>query len=101
MEIVYRSLQSDLESIEHLFSDFSIQILPSIDFLSSNISFFTKICRLVGQVGGGDVRCKVLLRAGWIHMFCIRGFENVSPGEGSDWVKETHCYKSRMEIFMC
>ena len=47
--------------------------------------------RLVGQVGGSNVRCKVLLRAGWNHMFCIPGFENVSPGEGSDWVKETHC----------
>ena len=34
---------------------------------------------------------KVLFRAGWKHIFFIPGFENVSPGNGSDWVKETHC----------
>ena len=26
-------------------------------------------------------------------------FENVSPGERSDWVKETLCCKSGMEIY--
>ena len=41
--------------------------------------------------GGGGVRYKVLFRAGWKHIFYIPGFENVSPGDGSDWVKETHC----------
>ena len=25
------------------------------------------------------------------NIFCIPGFENVSPEDGSDWVKETHC----------
>ena len=41
--------------------------------------------------GGCSVRHKVLLSAGWKHIFCIPSFENVSPGEGSDWVKETYC----------
>ena len=41
------------------------------------------------------MRCKVLFRGGWKHIFSIPGFENVSPGEGSDWVKETHCCKKR------
>ena len=42
-------------------------------------------------MGGGGVRHKVLFRAGWKHMFCIPDFGNVSPGDGLDWVKETHC----------
>ena len=42
-------------------------------------------------MGGGCLRQRVLFRAGWKHIFCIPGFENVSPGNGSDWVKETHC----------
>ena len=42
-------------------------------------------------MGDGGVRLKVLFRAGWKHIFCIPGFENVSPGDWSDWVKETHC----------
>ena len=47
------------------------------------------------------MRRKVLLRAGWKHVFCIPGFENVSPaGERSDWVKETHCCESGMEVFL-
>ena len=50
-------------------------------------------------MGGGGARHKFLLRAGWKHIFCIPAFENVSPGEGSDWVKETHYCKSRMEIY--
>ena len=37
------------------------------------------------------MRHKVLFRADWKHIFCILGFENVSPGDGSDWVKERHC----------
>ena len=41
--------------------------------------------------GGCSVRHKVLLSAGWKHILCIPSFENVSLGEGSDWVKETHC----------
>ena len=36
------------------------------------------------------MRHKILFRAGWKHIFCIPGFENVSHGEGSDWMKETH-----------
>ena len=24
-------------------------------------------------------------------MYCIPSFKNVSPGDGSDWVKATHC----------
>ena len=44
--------------------------------------------------------CKILLRAGWKNIFCIPDSENVSPaGEGSDWVKEAHCYKSGIEFF--
>ena len=42
-------------------------------------------------MGGGGVRHKVLFRADWKHIFCIPGFENVIPWDGSDWVKETHC----------
>ena len=42
-------------------------------------------------MGGGSVRHKVFFRASWKHIFCIPGFENVSPGERSDWVEETHC----------
>ena len=34
----------------------------------------------VKGVGDDGVRCKVLFRAGWKHIFCIPGFENVSPG---------------------
>ena len=37
------------------------------------------------------MRHKGLFRAGWKHIFCRPGFENVSPGDGSDWLKETHC----------
>ena len=37
------------------------------------------------------MRHKVLFRADWKDIFCILGFENVSPGDGSDWVKETQC----------
>ena len=37
------------------------------------------------------MRHRFLFRAGWKHIFCVTGFENVSPGDGSDWVKETHC----------
>ena len=33
-----------------------------------------------GGVGDDGMRCKVLFRAGWKHIFCIPGFENVSPG---------------------
>ena len=33
----------------------------------------------------------VIFRAGWKHIFCIPNFKNVSPGDGSDWVKATHC----------
>ena len=43
------------------------------------------------QVGGDCVRHKVLFRAGSKHIFCIPGFENVSHGDGTNWVKETHC----------
>ena len=39
---------------------------------------------------GGGIRDKVLFRAGWKHIFCIPGFENVSPRDGSDCIKETH-----------
>ena len=42
-------------------------------------------------VGCGGVRHKVLFRAIWKHIFLIPGFENVSPGDGTDWLKETHC----------
>ena len=46
------------------------------------------------------MRCKVLLRAVWKNMFCVPDFEKVSPaGENSDWVKETHCCKSGMEVY--
>ena len=37
------------------------------------------------------MRHKVLFSAGSKHIFCIPGFENVRSGDGSDWVKETHC----------
>ena len=33
------------------------------------------------------------------NIFCIPAFENVSPGDGSQWIKETLCCKSRMEIY--
>ena len=47
------------------------------------------------------MRHKVLLRAGWKQIFCIPGFEKVSPaGEGSDWVKEKHCCKSGTKVFL-
>ena len=46
------------------------------------------------------MRCKILMRAGWKNIFCIPDSENVSPaGEGSDWVKETHCCKSGIEVY--
>ena len=33
-------------------------------------------------------------------MFCVPDFAKVSPaGEASDWVKETHCCKSGMEVY--
>ena len=35
-------------------------------------------------VGGGCVKHRVLFRTGWKHIFCIPGFENASPGDGSD-----------------
>ena len=38
-------------------------------------------------------------RASWKHRFCIPGFENVSPGDRSDWVKETQCCESGMQIY--
>ena len=51
-------------------------------------------------MGGADVRCKVLLRAGWKNMFCVPDFEKGSlAGEASDWVKETHYCKSGMEVY--
>ena len=34
---------------------------------------------------------KRLFGAGWKHIFCIPCFENVIPGERSNWVRETHC----------
>ena len=37
------------------------------------------------------MRQMVLFKAGRKHIFCISGFENVSSGDGSDWVKERHC----------
>ena len=37
------------------------------------------------------MRHKVLFRSGVRHIFCISGFENVSPGDGSGLVEETHC----------
>ena len=43
-------------------------------------------------MGGGVVRRKVLFRAGRKQIFCLPSFENVSPGNGSDWVKETLCF---------
>ena len=40
------------------------------------------------------------VRAGWKNVFCIPDSENINPaGEGSDWVKETHCCKSGMEVY--
>ena len=42
-----------------------------------------------------------LIRAGWKNVFGIPDSENVSPaGEGSDWVKEIHCCKSGMEVYL-
>ena len=38
---------------------------------------------------------KVLFRDGWIHIFCIPGFENVSPVEGFSFHGE-----SGMEIYL-
>ena len=43
-------------------------------------------------MGGGVVRRKVLFRAGRKQIFYLPSFENVSPGNGSDWVKETLCF---------
>ena len=34
---------------------------------------------------------KRLFGAGWKHIFCIPCFENVIPGERSNWERETHC----------
>ena len=48
--------------------------------------------------GGGGVRRKVLFRAGWKHIFCVPRFDNVCAGEGSDWVKETHCVKAEWKF---
>ena len=42
--------------------------------------------------GGGGVSQKVLFRVRWKCIFCIPGFENMSPGDGSGWGKEIHCF---------
>ena len=38
-------------------------------------------------MGGGSVMHKVLFRNGWRHIFCMPGFENVSPVDGFSF----HC----------
>ena len=55
------------------------------------LNFVACSASIVIRVGGGCIRHKVLFRAGWKHVFCMPGFENVSPEDRSDWVKETHC----------
>ena len=56
-----------------------------------NYLFCSLECLNCWGVGCGGVRHKVLFRAIWKHIFLIPGFENVSPGDGTDWLKETHC----------
>ena len=47
-------------------------------------------CLNCWRVGGGRVRHKVLLRGDRKNIYRIPGFENVSPGDGIDCVKETY-----------
>ena len=62
-----------------------------IKFLHAhNVTFYLTIVRWNGVPG---VRL-----AG--NIFCIPGFENVSPGDRSAWVKETHCCGRGMEILV-
>ena len=48
-------------------------------------------CLNCWQLCDGVVKHKVLFRAGWKHTFRIPGSDNVSPGDGADWVKVTQC----------
>ena len=59
--ILYRG-EADTESL--------IRSLVVLDWLGEGVE----------GVGDDGMRCKVLVRAGWKHIFCIPGFENISPG---------------------
>ena len=56
-----------------------------------DVLFCSLECLNCWQLCDGVVKHKVLFRAGWKHTFRIPGSDNVSPGDGADWVKVTQC----------